>query len=99
MAAMGNYCKAYLLGEMRKFENWEEKPENARKEPGSPNGQAANQARPLTDDCVVYLQESYYVTDGIFMDEHIIFDNVTPEWIEFCRGTLAFEVPESESLE
>ena len=27
-----------------------------------------------------------------FADEHIIFDNVTPEWIAFCQQTLKSEV-------
>jgi hypothetical protein len=30
------------------------------------------------------------VTDGIFIDQHIIFDNVTDEWKEFCKNVLAF---------
>jgi len=30
------------------------------------------------------MQENYVVTDGIFKDENIIFDNVTPEWKDFC---------------
>lgn len=42
----------------------------------------------------LYLHENYVVTEGIFMDEDVIFDEVTPEWIEFCETTLAFEVPD-----
>ncbi len=41
----------------------------------------------------LYLQENYVVTDGIFMDERVVFDDVTPEWIDFCKNTLKFEVP------
>jgi hypothetical protein len=33
------------------------------------------------------------MTDGVFKDEHVIFDNVTPEWIAFCQEILGFEVP------
>jgi len=44
----------------------------------------------------LYLQENYIVTEGIFMDEHIVFDDVTPEWIDFCKNTLKFEVPDFE---
>jgi hypothetical protein len=36
-------------------------------------------------------QENFVVTDGIFIDEHIIFDKVTDEWKEFCKGTLMFD--------
>jgi len=41
----------------------------------------------------LYLHENYVVTEGIFMDEDVVFDDVTPEWIEFCKNTLKFEVP------
>ena len=42
----------------------------------------------------LYLQENYTVTDGIFLDENVVFDRVTPEWVDFCRDGLAFEIPE-----
>lgn len=53
----------------------------------------------LTDDYFLYLQENYVVTDGIFKDENIIFDNVTPEWKKFCTHTLLFEIPNYGSAE
>lgn len=27
------------------------------------------------------------------MDEDIVFDDVTPEWIDFCKNALKFETP------
>jgi hypothetical protein len=45
------------------------------------------------------LQENYVVTDGIFKDENIIFDDVTDEWKEFCTKELEFEIPEYEPIE
>ena len=51
--------------------------------------------RALTDDDFLYLQENYVVTDSIFKDENVIFDNVTPEWVEFCQENLGFEIPEA----
>ena len=50
----------------------------------------------LTDADYLYLQENLTVTDGIFLDEHVIFSNVTPEWSEFCRNVLGWEVPSAE---
>jgi len=47
----------------------------------------------LTDEDVLYLQENYVVTNGIFIDENIIFADVTPEWQEFCHQVLNFQVP------
>lgn len=52
----------------------------------------------LTDDDFLYLQENYVVTDGIFKDENIIFDKITPQWKEFCQSNLAFEMPIYETL-
>ncbi|HEY6807132.1 MAG TPA: hypothetical protein VI306_26385 [Pyrinomonadaceae bacterium] len=54
--------------------------------------------RELTDSDFLYLQENFVVTDDIFIDENIVFDQVTPEWIEFCKNTLAFEVPSYEPI-
>lgn len=45
--------------------------------------------RELTEADYVYLHADFTVTDGIFIDENIIFNDVTPEWIEFCRNVLA----------
>ncbi|HEY6120511.1 MAG TPA: hypothetical protein VIV66_11155, partial [Pyrinomonadaceae bacterium] len=89
MSKMGKYCKAYMLPRFREFSGWTEISENARKENDSP--------RPLTDGDFLYLQENFVVTDGIFMDENVIFANVTPEWIAFCTNVLKFEVPNHSS--
>lgn len=50
----------------------------------------------VTEDSVLYLQENYVVTDGIYKDENIIFDNVTDEWKDFCHQVLEFEIPNYE---
>jgi hypothetical protein len=86
MGKMGSYCKAYPITRFRDFNGWTENSSNTRKEDDAP--------RPLTDSDFLYLQENFVVTDGIFLDENVIFDNVTPEWIDFCKNTLEFEVPE-----
>ncbi len=44
------------------------------------------------------MQENYVVTDGIYKDENIIFDNVTAEWVEYCQLSLEFEIPEYEPV-
>lgn len=92
MPNMGRYCKAYPITNLREFAGWAENAANAR--PADDDADAKDVARTLTGDDFLYLQENYVVTDGIFIDENIIFDSVTPEWIDFCRNTLAFEVPE-----
>jgi hypothetical protein len=95
---MGKYCKAYLAKQFREYPNWSEKKENVRKEKKEVDGKEVEVERELNDDSILYLQENYLVTDGIFKDENIIFDNVTDEWKEFCHGTLAFEIPVYEPI-
>jgi hypothetical protein len=98
VAQMGKYCKAYSLLKLRQFSQWTERIENARKEKKQIDGKEVEVDRQLSDDDFLYLQENYVVTDGIFMDENIIFDNVTPEWKDFCTTTLKFEIPVDEPL-
>ena len=98
MAEMGKYCKAYLAKQFQEYPNWSMNTENARKEKKEVDGKETEVKRELDDDSILYLQENYVVTDGIFKDENIIFDNVTDEWKEFCHGTLAFEIPVYEPI-
>lgn len=99
MATMGKYCKAYSLKALRQFDQWIENSENTRKETQQVDGQVVEVKRVLTDEDIVYLQENYVVTDSVFLDENIIFDNVTPSWKEFCQTTLSFEIPVYETVE
>jgi hypothetical protein len=96
MAVMGMYCKAYPLARLREFSGW-------REHPGSLTSDAteAIDETPASDEPVDYLflQENFVVTNGVFMDEHIVFDAVTPEWETFCRTVLEFEVPPYEVKE
>jgi len=88
MTVLGRYCKAYPLRQLRQFSGWTEKAENTRKIRREVNGEIIEEARALTDEDYVYVQRNFTVTDGIFVDENIIFSDVTPEWIEFCRTVL-----------
>ena len=91
MATLGKYCRAYPLSRLREFPGWSEKAENARKVMKHANGEMVEVTRELTGADYVYLHTDFTVTDGIFIDENIIFRNVTPEWIEFCRNVLGFD--------
>lgn len=93
MATMGKYCKAYPLKRLREFSGWTEKAENARKKTKVVDGKEVEIPRELTDDDYLYVQENYVVTDGIFKDANVIFDDVTPEWISYCQDVLKFEIP------
>ena len=97
MAKMGRYCKAYTLGALRKFGGWTDKRESASSERAQPEEKQAKANPEFTDSDIVYVQENVVVTDGIFIDEGVIFDQVTPEWVEFCKNDLKFEVPVFEA--
>lgn len=96
MRKMGQYCKAYPIQRFREFPNWKENAENARKETKEVEGKETEVARELTDADYLYLQEDFTVTDSIFLEENVIFGDVTPEWKQFCEQTLQFEVPNYE---
>jgi hypothetical protein len=81
MANMGSYCKAYPIERFREFGGWIEKMPCA----ADPE---------LEDGRYLFLQENLVVTDGIFIDEKVVFDQVTPEWEAFCKDKLGFEVPD-----
>lgn len=98
MAEMGKYCKAYLAKQLREYPGWSEKKENVRKEKKEVDGKEVEVDRELNDDSILYLQENYVVTDGIFKDQNVIFDNVTDEWKDYCHNTLAFEIPNYEPI-
>ena len=93
MKRIGNYCKAYMIADLRKFNGWNETARD-------------DEAQAVTDDAktegetdlsnVLFVQENYTVTAGIFLDENVVLDKPTPEWIEFCRDTLKFNPPAIE---
>jgi hypothetical protein len=98
MAEMGKYCKAYLAKQFREYPGWTENAANVRKDKKDVDGKEVEVERVLDDDSILYLQENYIVTDGIFKDQNIIFDNATDEWKEYCHSTLAFEIPVYEPI-
>ena len=100
MAEMGKYCKAYYAKDFRAIEGWKENLEALRPETREEDGKEIEVPRTeLADDDILYLQENYIVTDGIFKDEHIIFDDLTDEWKAACQEQLGFEIPVYEPIE
>jgi hypothetical protein len=98
MTKMGKYCKAYPINRLREYQRWIEMKENFQKEKSITERKDGEVDDQVAEKSHLYLQENYVVTDGIFIDEHIIFDQVTPEWIDFCKNTLKFEVPVYETV-
>ena len=97
MAEMGRYCKAYVVKDLRRYSDWSEDLDNLQPEQNE-DGDTTERTS-LSDDDILYLQENYVVTDGIFKDEHIVFDKVTDAWKTFCTEELKFEIPVYEPIE
>ena len=91
MTILGKYCKGYPLRKLRQFPGWSEETQQARMVKREVDGELVEEPRELVDTDYVYVQRNFTVTDGIFIDENIIFRNVTSDWIEFCRSVLGFD--------
>ncbi len=77
---MRKYCKAYKLRDLRQFNGWTE---HARKV-----------SQDLSDDTICYLYDDFTVVQSPFQNENALFTEVTPEWQDFCKNALRFEIPE-----
>lgn len=89
---MGKYCKAYQLRRFREYKQWVENFEITADD-GKADSNDTQSDLQSSDDIPLYLQENYAVTRGIYIDEDIVFDKITPEWVSFCKESLKFEVP------
>lgn len=89
MSTMSKYCKAYELRDLRAYPRWSE-PVGERSA-----AQAGGETpEPLNDDTIVYVHDNYTVTEGVILDEQVIFDAVDEEWRQFCDERLDFKVPD-----
>jgi len=93
MPTLGKHSKAYPLKLFRQFPKWTENVENFRKTKKEVDGDIVEVEKELDDSEYLYLQENFTVTDSIFLDENIIFSDVTPAWINFCRNVLRAPFP------
>lgn len=88
MPKVGRYCKAYPVERLRRFAGWSDELYLHK-----PTSEASEEGRRLQDADVLFIQEDLTVTEGIFLDENVVFNNVTPEWKQFCESELGFQVP------
>lgn len=90
-----NYCRAYHLSDFRRFPGWAENKSHPQPNSGNGNGAASkNGEHEFTGDEIVFLHQDYTVTKSMWHDEDVIFNQVTPEWSEFCATKLDFKVPD-----
>ncbi|MBV9108096.1 MAG: hypothetical protein JO306_01660 [Gemmatimonadetes bacterium] len=88
MARTGTYCRAFHARDFTAFPGW--RPDLAQLRPAP----AADAPRAALDDAdLLYLQDDFAVTDGIYQDEHVVFADAGPEWRRFCADALGFAPP------
>ncbi len=90
---MRRFCKAYLVKEFKKYPGWKINTNNLRKISQMKNGREEKVPRPISDNDILYLHDNWVVTDGIWPDEYIVFQEITSEWKKFCQEVLKFRVP------
>jgi hypothetical protein len=92
---MGNYCKAYPVSQLRRYPKWTEKTPPLHAGSREPDGSKLSEssAGSSEDSDYVYLHEDYTVTAGIFLNENLVFDEVSEEWRSFCEQELGFRSP------
>jgi hypothetical protein len=82
------YCRAYLLGDLRRFQGWQE--------PQAGPGQE------LADDTVVFLHDDFTVTRAAWPAGDVLFagdsDGDSGRWAAYCRSALDFAVPDDFDL-
>lgn len=91
------YCKAYYLRDLRKFDAWtEQDPAAAGNGDGEKKAAADDEEDegPLTDESIVYVHQDFTVTRSMFHGEDVVYDEVTPEWKQYCEKELEFAIPE-----
>jgi uncharacterized protein len=87
------YCKAYHLGDLRQYPAWTEGQINWKKKADGQGGEIA-----LAEDSVVFIHQDFTVTESMWHNENVIFNQVTSDWETFCAGALNFRVPEDIDL-
>lgn len=86
------YCKAFQLRDLRKYPAWSEKRINWKKAEEGVKGDCPAQTDELfPDEKIVYIHQDFTVTESIWHDTNIIFDQVDSAWIEFCATNLNFK--------
>jgi hypothetical protein len=77
---MRQYCKAYTVAQLRQFQGWD-----------------AMYAKDvaLSDEDICFLWDDFSLQAHTpFSEEKFVASGTAPEWQDFCRQHLGFEVPE-----
>jgi len=89
------YCKAHYLKDLRTYPGWHESRINWEGKKENGNGLADEN---FTDEKVVFIHQDLTVTESVWHNENVVFNNVSSEWEEFCANSLKFKVPDDLDL-
>jgi len=87
------YCKAYHLGELRQYPGWTEGQINWKKKANGQGGEID-----FAEESVVFIHQDFTVTESMWHNENVIFNQVTSDWEAFCASALDFRAPEDIDL-
>jgi len=90
------YCKAYYLRDLRGFGDWSESRINWKED--KDKAKDAPSVTEFTDDSIVFIHQDFSVTESMWQNENVIFNQDTAEWRAFCTDTLSFKVPDDLDL-
>jgi uncharacterized protein len=86
------YCRAYYLKSFRQFPGWTEMKIGSEGKANS--GVAGSQVvdKGFSDDDILFLHEDLTVTRSMWHNEDVVFNQISPDWEEFCANVLGFKV-------
>jgi hypothetical protein len=88
------YCKAYHLKDLRQYPAWSESRINWKEKKDAKDAKEADQSNgEFTDDKIVFIHQDFTVTESMWHNENVIYNQVDEPWREFCSDSLAFKVP------
>lgn len=90
------YCCAYEISRLREFPRWPK--DDSRVAAGNNGHPSSDSDAESAENDVVYVHQDFTVTRLIWHNEDVIFDEVTPEWKDFCVNSLNFRVPDDLDL-
>jgi hypothetical protein len=73
------YCRAYHLHDLQEFSGWKNQ---------------LDADEDLTGDSIVYLWDDLTVVKSPVQSGGVLYQEVTPEWQDFCANVLHFAIPD-----
>lgn len=87
------YCKAYHLSELREYSGWSESRINWKEKKSD-----KRISEDFSGDDIVFIHQDFTVTQSMWHDENVIFNQVSADWKSFCQDRLGFKVPDDLDL-